>query len=42
LLVAAATAATITQGLEAWPLVVRAVLAGTAVGLWLVTVIKRV
>ena len=42
LLVSAASAATIAQGLEAWPLVARAVLAGTAVGLWLTTVIKRV
>lgn len=38
-LVAAATAVTATQGAEAWPTAVRAVLAGTAVGLWLTAVV---
>ncbi len=39
-LVAAATAVTATQGMEAWPAAVRAVLAGFAVGLWLLAVLS--
>jgi hypothetical protein len=39
LLVSAATAVTGTQGLEAWPAVVRALLAGGAVGLWLAAIL---
>jgi len=37
---AAATAATITLGMEAWPVAVRAALAGAAVGLWLAGVVS--
>lgn len=40
-LVAAATAATGTLGLEAWPVPERAVLTGLAVGLWLAVVVRR-
>jgi hypothetical protein len=39
--VAAATAVTGTLGLEAWPTAERVLLAGAAVGLWLVAVVKR-
>lgn len=40
-LVAAATAVTGALGAEAWPAIVRALLAGGAVGLWLTAVITR-
>jgi hypothetical protein len=39
-LVAAATAVTATLGAEAWHPVVRAVLAGASVGLWLTAVLS--
>jgi len=42
LLVGSATAATIAQALEPWPVSVRALLASVVVGLWLATVVRRV
>lgn len=40
-LVAAATAVTEVLGMEAWPPLVRALLAGASVGLWLAAVLSR-